>query len=46
MWLECEVMDYCTYDRPESQGGCWILAQQMKVLREIDFKEVGELLDE
>ena len=31
VWVECEVEDFHTYDRPESQGGAWILANKMKV---------------
>lgn len=31
VWVECEVEDYATYARPESQGGSWILAQRMMV---------------
>lgn len=33
VWVECEVEDWQKYDRPESQGGAWILAQNMKILR-------------
>ena len=33
VWVECEVEDWESYDRPESQGGAWILAQRMKILR-------------
>ena len=33
VWVECEVEDWETYNRPESQGGAWILAQKMKLLR-------------
>lgn len=33
VWVEVEVNDYKTYARPESQGGTWILARQMKALR-------------
>lgn len=32
VWVECEVEDYETYDRPECQGGAWILAQRMKIV--------------
>ena len=31
VWVEVEVDDYKTYDRPEFQGGLWILANRMKV---------------
>lgn len=33
VWIEVEVRDYEYYDRPESQGGVWVLAQEMRVLR-------------
>lgn len=35
VWVEVEVDDIEYYNRPESQGGTWILAQKMKVIREI-----------
>lgn len=35
IWVECEVEDFSTYNRPESQGGAWILAQRMKINRVI-----------
>lgn len=38
-WVECEVEDFSTYDRPESQGGAWILADKMKITRILDQKE-------
>lgn len=31
VWAEVEVEDFETYDRPESQGGKWILSQKMKI---------------
>ncbi len=34
VWVEVEVDDYELYDRPESQGGTWVLAQKMKVVNE------------
>ena len=33
VWVECEVEDWKSYDRPESQGGSWILAQRMKIIK-------------
>lgn len=45
VWIECEVEDFETYDRPESQGGKWILANKLIVLRELDMREVGEMLE-
>ena len=35
VWVEVEVKDVEYYDRPESQGGIWILAQHMKIIREL-----------
>ena len=32
VWVKVEVEDYEKYDRPESQGGTWVLAQRMRVL--------------
>ena len=46
VWVECEIEDWTTYDRPESQGGKWILAQRMKLLRELTNEEVENLLKE
>ncbi len=34
VWVEVEVDDCELYDRPESQGGTWVLAQKMKVVNE------------
>lgn len=35
VWVEVEVDDYEFFNRPESQGGKWVLAQKMKILREL-----------
>ena len=35
VWVEVEVDDFEYYDRPESQGGRWILAQRMKIIKEL-----------
>lgn len=37
VWVEVEVENIEKYNRPESQGGTWVLAQRMKVLRQITF---------
>lgn len=44
MWIECEVEDFEKYDRPESQGGAWILANRLTVLRELTMDEAAEIL--
>lgn len=36
VWIEVEIEDYETYNRPESQGGAWLLAQKMKALRVLE----------
>ena len=43
VWIEAEIEDYSTYDRPESQGGAWILAQKIKILREISEEEAEKI---
>lgn len=35
VWVEVEVEDTELYNRPDSQGGKWVLAQRMKIIREI-----------
>lgn len=35
VWIEAEVENYTTYDRPESQGGTWVLADKMKIIKVI-----------
>jgi len=44
VWVECEVEDYETYNRPESQGGKWILANKLTVLREMTFEETERMV--
>jgi hypothetical protein len=36
VWAEVEIDNYEYYNRPESQGGTWVLAQKMKVIRELN----------
>jgi hypothetical protein len=35
VWVQVVVDDYELFNRPESQGGTWVLAQKMKILREL-----------
>jgi hypothetical protein len=35
VWIEVDIDDYEYYKRPESQGGTWVLAQRMKVIKEL-----------
>lgn len=39
VWAEVEIADYEMYDRPESQGGTWVLAQRMKIIRELNNRK-------
>lgn len=43
VWIEVKIKDTTTYKRPESQGGSWVLANQMKVIRELSKLEVDNL---
>ena len=44
VWIELEVDDFTTYDRPQTQGGKWILAQIVTPIREVSFEEVYDIL--
>jgi hypothetical protein len=35
IWVEVELKDTEIYNRPESQGGTWVLAQEMMIIREL-----------
>jgi len=35
VWVKCEAEGIKVYERPESQGGKWVLADRIKVLEEI-----------
>ena len=41
VWCEVEVEDWVSYDRPESQGGAWILAQRMRLVKMLSPEEVA-----
>ena len=43
IWVEVDVDEYEVYDRPESQGGRWILAKKMKINRTLNEDEVKRL---
>ncbi len=36
VWCVVEVEGFGTYKRPESQGGTWVLAQWMRVIRRLE----------
>jgi hypothetical protein len=35
VWVEVDVIDYEFFIRPMSQGGTWVLAQYMKIIKEL-----------
>ncbi|MFA5068056.1 MAG: hypothetical protein WC466_08510 [Candidatus Izemoplasmatales bacterium] len=35
VWVEVEVEDFEFFERPESQGGTWVLAKKMKIIKEL-----------
>ena len=39
VWAECEARDTTEFERPERQGGIWVLAQELKVIRLIELSE-------
>ena len=46
VWVEVEIEDYTEFQRPISQGGTWVLAKRMKVLRELDSQDLVNILTE
>jgi hypothetical protein len=36
VWVEVEIEDIELYNRPESQGGTWVLAQKMMIIKELN----------
>lgn len=39
-WFVVEVEDFKTYARPESQGGTWVLAERMRIVRPLQSEAV------
>lgn len=35
VWCQVEVEDFTKFIRPESQGGEWVLANKMKIIKEM-----------
>lgn len=46
VWVEVKVKDWESYNRPESQGGAWILAQMMEAVRCLTSDEVKAIRKE
>ena len=45
VWIEVDIEEFEYYERPESQGGKWVLANLMLVVKELTFDEVGCMLE-
>lgn len=43
VWIEGEAEDWEKYDRPESHGSAWVLAQKLKINRILTDEEVKGL---
>lgn len=41
VWCAVEIEDFEEVQRPESQGGLWYLAQNMRVIRELTNPNLG-----
>lgn len=41
VWIEVEIDDFKYYERPKSQGGTWVLAQRMMIIRELPLSEIN-----
>lgn len=35
VWVRVKIRNYETFNRPKSQGGRWLLAQEMKIIEEV-----------
>ncbi len=35
VWVEVEVHRFYLYNRPKSQGGTWVLADRMRIIKEL-----------
>lgn len=45
VWMECEAKgEMKTYNRPESQGGSWILVEWLKPIRLLTDDEINDIL--
>lgn len=42
VWVEVEVDDIEYFSRPETQGGKWVLAQKMKVIKELPSPNIPQ----
>lgn len=43
VWVKCEVEECTEYIRPKSQGGIWVLANKIKIIKVLSEVEVKKL---
>lgn len=36
VWYKVKISDYTTFNRPKSQGGKWLLANKLKILKPLE----------
>ncbi len=46
VWCEVEIEDYYGFGRPKNQGGFWLIANRMQVIRMLDDDNVKSILKE
>jgi hypothetical protein len=44
VWCVVEVDDFKKIDRPQSQGGTWLLANRMRIVKELSEAEIKAIL--
>jgi hypothetical protein len=37
VWYQVEIEDYTTFKRPQSQGGKWLLANKLKIIKPLEI---------
>lgn len=43
VWVQCEAENWEEYERPKAQGGVWILAKKIRIIRILPKWEVEKL---
>jgi hypothetical protein len=43
VWFEVQVRHYRKFNRPQSQGGTWVLAEEIRLVRQLTDADVAAL---
>ena len=43
IWCECQAFNIRRFQRPQSQGGTWVLAKHLRVMRELTSADVEQI---